>query len=325
MPVCVPQLRTSMRAQVALLGVVALLVGVGGCSEGRGGGAVADREPVVIEAVEVGTPAGVARGYIATIDLADPRVHTVVTRALPEGGRVGGAEAVLRPVDVFAREVHATVAVNANYFAKLKPAAESPKADNEDGVEYLKGERADVLGLSVSDGVVVSPERGFNGRPDPALVIVRDDRGQRARAGYFTVTSAGAIEDGVAGIGGSSTDTLPGTLLVENGQNLGATARVEPGKRHPRTAAGVSADGRTLVLAAIDGRQKDWSVGLTLPELADLMIGRGCVAAVNLDGGGSTTMVRDGAVINRPSDGKARAVANALAVVVEDSGGETNR
>lgn len=302
-------------------GLAAWVIVLGGCTASQTAQAP---NPVVVESVEMPTPAGPARGFVATINLADPRVQVLVTRALPEAEREGVAEAVLRPVDVFAREVNATVAINANYFAKLKAQALDPKIKNEDHVPFARGERADVLGLSVSDGVVVSPERTFNGRPDPALVVTKSGSGLSASAGYLTVASTGPIEDGVAGIGASATDTLPGTLLVEAGKNLGSTARVEPAKRHPRTAAGVSADGRTLVLVVIDGRQKDWSVGMTLPELADLLIQRGCTAGVNLDGGGSTTMVYtplggEMKVMNRPSDGRPRAVANALAVVVDES------
>ncbi|MDD8026009.1 MAG: phosphodiester glycosidase family protein [Acidobacteriota bacterium] len=84
--------------------------------------------------------------------------------------------------------------------------------------------------------------------------------------------------------------------------------------RHPRTAIGVRADG-TIVLAAIDGRQPGLSVGMTIPELAGLMADLGCVDALNLDGGGSTTMVVKGEVVNSPSDsGGERAVSDALLV-----------
>lgn len=316
-----PPARRPLRARMALSGFAAWVIVLVGCTTSQTAQAL---NPVVLESVEVPTPAGPARGYVATVNLADPRVQVVVTRALPQAEREGGAEAVLRPVDVFAREVNATVAVNANFFAKLKAQALDPKIKNQDHVPFAPGERADVLGLSVSDGVVVSPERTFNGRPDPALVVTKSGSGLLASAGYLTVASTGPIEDAVAGIGASSTDSIPGTLLVEGGKNLGATARVEPAKRHPRTAAGVSADGRTLVLVVIDGRQREWSVGMTLPELADLLIQRGCTAGVNLDGGGSTTLVytpRGGEpkVMNRPSDGRPRAVANALAVVVDQS------
>jgi muramoyltetrapeptide carboxypeptidase len=71
--------------------------------------------------------------------------------------------------------------------------------------------------------------------------------------------------------------------------------------RHPRTALGVRADG-TFLLVTVDGRQADWSVGMSLPELTDLLLDLGAVDAINLDGGGSTTMVVDGEVVNRPSD-----------------------
>lgn len=71
--------------------------------------------------------------------------------------------------------------------------------------------------------------------------------------------------------------------------------------RHPRTAAAARADG-TILLVTVDGRQPEWSVGMSLPELTDLLLELGAVGAVNLDGGGSTTMVVDGETVNRPSD-----------------------
>jgi exopolysaccharide biosynthesis protein len=96
------------------------------------------------------------------------------------------------------------------------------------------------------------------------------------------------VVDAVAGVGGSTTDNDPGTLLVTGGVNTGSTARVQPLVRNPRTAAGVSEDGGTLILAVIDGRQPGWSDGVTLPELAALMIQHGAHNAINLDGGGSS-------------------------------------
>lgn len=71
--------------------------------------------------------------------------------------------------------------------------------------------------------------------------------------------------------------------------------------RHPRTVAGWDAAGRVL-LVTVDGRQPAHSVGMTLPELADFLVGIGAVEALNLDGGGSTTMVIAGRVVNLPSD-----------------------
>ena len=76
---------------------------------------------------------------------------------------------------------------------------------------------------------------------------------------------------------------------------------------------GITTDGRVL-LVVIDGRQKS-SVGMTLGQLAQYMLGLGSVQAMNLDGGGSTTLVVRGDVVNRPSDGHERRVAAAIAVI----------
>ena len=59
--------------------------------------------------------------------------------------------------------------------------------------------------------------------------------------------------------------------------------------RHPRTAVGVSADHRTLILATVDGRRSG-AAGMTCPELAALMAEFGADDVVNMDGGGSSTM-----------------------------------
>lgn len=86
--------------------------------------------------------------------------------------------------------------------------------------------------------------------------------------------------------------------------------------RHPRTAIGYSRDEKTLFLVTVDGRQPNFSIGMSLPELANFMIQLGCYQALNLDGGGSTTMVIGEKVINSPSDPTGeRAVANALVIL----------
>ncbi|WP_436499131.1 phosphodiester glycosidase family protein [Actinokineospora sp. HUAS TT18] len=72
-------------------------------------------------------------------------------------------------------------------------------------------------------------------------------------------------------------------------------------RRNPRTAAGVLPDGR-LVLMQCDGRAPGWSAGLSIAETAQVMAGLGVRSAVNLDGGGSSTAVANGQIVNRPSD-----------------------
>jgi peptidoglycan hydrolase-like protein with peptidoglycan-binding domain len=90
--------------------------------------------------------------------------------------------------------------------------------------------------------------------------------------------------------------------------------------RHPRTAIGFSADGTRVWLVTVDGRS-DASVGMTYVELANLMKSLGADDALNLDGGGSTTMVAQmpgddaPSVRNAPSDGVQRPVPNGLGFV----------
>lgn len=96
---------------------------------------------------------------------------------------------------------------------------------------------------------------------------------------------------------------------------LAAAPRSFGEARHPRTAVGWRADG-TLLLVTVDGRQPGYSAGMSLQELAALFLSLGATEALNLDGGGSTTMIAGGVVANRPSDGTGeRRVANALVLL----------
>ena len=81
-------------------------------------------------------------------------------------------------------------------------------------------------------------------------------------------------------------------------------------RRAPRTAIGID-DVGNLILVVVDGRQT-LSKGLTMLELADLMHSIGARQAMNLDGGGSSTLFLDGKVVNKPSDGHERKVSNAI-------------
>ena len=68
--------------------------------------------------------------------------------------------------------------------------------------------------------------------------------------------------------------------------------------RHPRAALGVS--GEWLIAVACDGRRSNVDGGLSMPELAEVMVELGAESAINLDGGGSTTLVHRGHLLNRP-------------------------
>ncbi len=86
--------------------------------------------------------------------------------------------------------------------------------------------------------------------------------------------------------------------------------------RHPRTAVAKLKDGKFLMMT-VDGRQPGVSVGMSLQELAEYLLSLGAVDAMNLDGGGSTTMFLDGKVVNTPSDKEGeRKVGDAILVTL---------
>ena len=136
------------------------------------------------------------------------------------------------------------------------------------------------------------------GRPLRVTMEVRDSRGapvRLARGDYM--------------INGGPMLVERGAILIDADRD--GLVRHEPGtdnfffgwvrQRNPRTMAGVDARGRVL-LVAVDGRQAGHSAGLSILEAAQVMRALGAVTAMNLDGGGSTTMVVEGQVVNRPSD-----------------------
>ncbi|MFI3313139.1 MAG: phosphodiester glycosidase family protein [Eubacteriales bacterium] len=111
-------------------------------------------------------------------------------------------------------------------------------------------------------------------------------------------------------------------MLVENGKAVTDFSLVSAEKRTGRTAIGIKADG-TTVLYAVDGLQSGYSTGISLADLATRMKELGCVTALNLDGGGSTTVgghflgYSDLETLNSPSDGKQRECANFIFLVRE--------
>lgn len=115
-------------------------------------------------------------------------------------------------------------------------------------------------------------------------------------------------------IGGLPRIVRDGRISVESQAEGGSDSFTN--NRHPRTAIGFNADTSRFFFVTVDGRQPGYSDGMTLPELANFMRELGCVQALNLDGGGSTTMVVRGQIVNHPSDAAGeRAVANALLLI----------
>lgn len=115
---------------------------------------------------------------------------------------------------------------------------------------------------------------------------------------------------GVADAIGGGPEIVRDGSAVFDANEVFTPTQLQP--RAPRTAVGQLADGR-IMLVAVDGRQPGYSVGLTNFELAQTMVRLGAVTAMALDSGGSTAIAFDGKLLNRPSDGRERPIANALA------------
>lgn len=108
--------------------------------------------------------------------------------------------------------------------------------------------------------------------------------------------------------------------LIKNGKGLHKPG----GAAHPRTAIGQKKDG-SLIFVVIDGRRPGWSSGATYHQVQEVLLEMGAYNAFNLDGGGSSTMVFQHQVLNKPSDSNGeRCVATSLLVmdtVTGDNGG----
>jgi exopolysaccharide biosynthesis protein len=129
----------------------------------------------------------------------------------------------------------------------------------------------------------------------------------------FNIKSANDSDwtDVVQAVGGGPWLLRDGKIWIDTVAEGFSVSGFEKAK-HPRTAVGLTADNK-LLLVTVDGRQTI-SAGISLPDLADLMKRLGAVSAINLDGGGSTTLSVKGILINAPSGGVEREIANAILV-----------
>lgn len=176
-------------------------------------------------------------------------------------------------------------------------------------------------------GVVRDISRSGSVRiPDDGFVLSAEGSWMDSLSTRFTVGSVVEYRLDVTDAGGTAIDiagcdfTGAGPLIaVNDAVRHDFEGEAYPDafvfSRHPRTAVGVSSDGRTAFLFVIDGRQEH-SAGATLEELATLLVAEGAHTVYNLDGGGSTTMaLAGGVVVNSPSDGPERRRCDVLLVV----------
>lgn len=225
--------------------------------------------------------------HIITVDLQTPGLQFLVTPGDPKADLPLKA----RTTSQFLAEFGAQVAVNGDGFTPW----------HSNGLlDYYPhpGDPVTPNGAAASQGVVYATGK------ESTLYISAEN------AVSFTAPE-GRIYNAISG----------DRMLVVNGV---PTDGLDDGTTAPRTAIGLDSGGKKLIIVVIDGRQPLYSQGATLAELAEIMIYYGAETAMNLDGGGSSTLVVQGPhgprVLNSPIDlhipGRERAVGNHLGIFV---------
>ena len=230
---------------------------------------------------------GPVAGVAVKINLRDARVRVQVALADnrdPDGA--GPAVGQLDTPSAVARKRDFDVTLNASYFAVSDTRTVAGKT-----VKYFTGNGAWPVGWHFSDGrLVAAPAKA--GSFAQALVVHQD--------------GSVSIDAELKALPADTRYAVSGNRVVL--QNGMPTPPENDEAREPRSAAGLSADGKTLILLAIDGRQAGYSRGVNMRELAQIFLDQGARNALNLDGGGSTSLVLKApgsdtyAIANRPSD-----------------------
>jgi hypothetical protein len=208
--------------------------------------------------------------YVVQID---PTIDGIEWMVTPANGDAVARETTRQTTWDFADAHALSVAINAHFFSPWP--AEDPWAD--------------VLGASMSDGDGYSE---CSAQWDEVLMV--DGAGRvsiRTCDEYTELLSSPAADDRPRNAIGTNDRIVTDGVVTANWEEL-----------HPRTAVGINGSGQLLLLVA-DGRQDGVSEGLTTPEVAEILIEFGATQALNLDGGGSTTLVvsdPDTRVVNRP-------------------------
>ncbi|MBO5797279.1 MAG: phosphodiester glycosidase family protein [Clostridia bacterium] len=225
--------------------------------------------------------------YVATVDVNRDDVTIMANYKDNDPSKGWGMQRV-------EEQVQALVANHASSYENFSPIV----ATNADGYNMSTGKPG---GLLVMNG---KEWHGVDG--DGFFAILKDGSAMIGTQEDYAVYKD-QIQEAVGGFGAT---------LVKDGK----IATTNNSSRASRTAIGLTADGQ-VVMMVLDGRQEPFSAGGSMVEIAQIMLEAGCVHAINLDGGGSTTYLskNEGSdeitLVNRPSDGFARSVATSLVAV----------
>ena len=237
------------------------------------------------------------RMFIAVVDLKNPRLHFRVSRGGADPDGSGKWQTTLmEPTKIAAREKFDFV-INGDFFI-----AQGVNDGEGTNAAFRAKQWALTEGPAMTDGQTWST--CTNARP--CLVVHKS-----GAVSFDTITQPSGDDWEV--IGGNK-------ILVHDGVPQTFTNKA----KHPRTVVGLDATRSKLTLLLVDGRKHGVADGMSYDELAVEMVRLGCTEALYLDGGGSSVMaVRDAAgklkILNEPTDGRERAVANVLGISVDQN------
>lgn len=215
------------------------------------------------------------RGFIAKVKLFDPGSFRVVLA----GDKLGRLETTSSA----AKRKGGILAINGGGF-------------------YMEKGASRLIGNTVINGKLVEP---FNGYPGTLFFTGINRSGQ-------VIGTVPHKESDIMNLNPyQGVSFIP--VLLKNGQKQVIPAEWKKTKQ-PRTIIGKYAND-DLIMIVIDGRQGDWSVGITLERLQDKLLELGVKDAYNLDGGGSSAMYFNGKILNRPSGNNERKVVNNVVVL----------
>jgi exopolysaccharide biosynthesis protein len=239
-----------------------------------------DAAAIGISTVTSGSGDDTVTYYVADVVLGDA---TVLRSAFAQNSF---GENIVETTSATAADNGAVFAVNGDYYGFRDTGIVI-----RNGVAYRDAGARDGLAFYLDGTVEVYDET----KTDTATLLA---------AGVWNTLSFGPpiVADG---------EVVPGVEDVEVDTNVGNHSIQG---EQPRTAIGV-VDTNHLLFVVVDGRSAGYSRGVTLPELATIMIGLGARTAYNLDGGGSSTMYFDGALVNNPlGKGRERGTSDILYV-----------
>jgi exopolysaccharide biosynthesis protein len=204
------------------------------------------------------------------IDLQDPDIRLMLTPPLTNNYVANQRETLMRTPSEFLVEHDLQVAINAVYF-------------DPSGYNNPSGTPAWLTGVAISEGRVVSEQAGTVDSESAMLFTTNN------QASFVSLNSPPASTEGIfTAFSGLYPLVTDGVNISFAYTNRGGTLHM----RQPRTAYGLSQDGRYLILLTIDGRQNDFSDGALDWETAEFLMLFGAWNGMNMDGGGSTCMVK---------------------------------